>query len=483
MSKTVSRWITSGATVGLSHPPFAQLHCSQPQTDGQFNCREGRSDSSTVRPDGSGLPAHPLTRLPVHLVCALFTVVLLGLSSGLVALHAEDSMTRQMVERLVSGKEPVRIVCFGDSITGVYYHTGGRRAWCDMLGIALQRLYPQAKLEMFNAGISGNTSAAGLKRIERDVLAHKPHLVVVMFGMNDCAGGDVQAFRANLKTIVQRCREVGAAVVLCTPNSIYPQDARRVQHLAAFADGVREVASELSAPLADCYRAYEDLRAANPTEWKLLMSETIHPGMNGHKLFAEVIAETVSGKRIALGEVPPLSPSLNFTFSRLSQKQPVAMIAMPPYDRLMAEALRQLYPEGQTEVTAWPVAGAPLGAIEQWAKSVRAKKPALVVIAVPAEAQAPGEEEFIRSYNWVLDWSLSFGKQEWDVIAILPSVAKPHLTADELPRATLARRIILGKDIGFVERPAGDQSAPEAILSRWVKDQHAAFTTKDRPPK
>jgi len=403
-------------------------------------------------------------------------------------------MIRQVVERLVSGKEPVRIVCFGDSITGVYYHTGGRRAWCDMLGLALQRLYPQAKLEMVNAGISGNTSAAGLKRIERDVLARKPHLVVVMFGMNDCAGGDVQAFRANLKTIVQRCREVGAAVVLCTPNSIYPQDTRRVQHLAAFADGVRQVASELSAPLADCYRAYEDLRAANPTEWKLLMSETIHPCMNGHKLFAEVIAETVSGKRITLGDVPPLSPSLSFTFSRLSQskrlsaktrieKQPVAMIAMPPYDRLMADALRQLYPEGQIAVTPWPVAGAPLAAIEQWAKGVRAKKPTLVVIAVPAEAPAPGEEEFIRSYNWVLDWSLSFGKQEWDVIAILPSVAKPHLTADELPRSALARRIILGKDIGFVERPAGDQNAPEVILSRWVKDQHAAFAAKDRPPK
>jgi len=55
---------------------------------------------------------------------------------------------------LEAGQEPVRIVCFGDSVTGVYYHTGGRRAWTDMLGIALGKAYPKAKVEMFNAGIS-----------------------------------------------------------------------------------------------------------------------------------------------------------------------------------------------------------------------------------------------------------------------------------------------------------------------------------------
>jgi hypothetical protein len=38
---------------------------------------------------------------------------------------------------------PVR-VCFGDSVTGVYYHTGSRRAYADMLAIALRRTYGQA---------------------------------------------------------------------------------------------------------------------------------------------------------------------------------------------------------------------------------------------------------------------------------------------------------------------------------------------------
>jgi hypothetical protein len=40
---------------------------------------------------------------------------------------------------LKSGETTVRVVCFGDSITGVYYHSGSQRAWCDMLSSACKK--------------------------------------------------------------------------------------------------------------------------------------------------------------------------------------------------------------------------------------------------------------------------------------------------------------------------------------------------------
>lgn len=388
-------------------------------------------------------------------------------------------MIANVAQMLASGKEPTRIVCFGDSITGVYYHTGGRRAYADMLAIALQRIYPQARIEMFNAGISGNATGQGLARIEKDVLARKPHLVVVMFGMNDCTGANLPAFRDNLKTIVTRCREAGAAVVLCTPNSVYAEDPRRpTQRLADYAQAVRDVAAETSSGLADCYRAYEDVRAANPVEWKLLMSETIHPGMNGHRLFAEVIAEAISGKRIRLGEVPPPSPALPFTFGHLDARRPVRVIAMPPYDGFIAQALRQAYPNATIDVTPWPVDGKSLHEIEEEGKTIRAKKPTLVIVAVPAAAQAPDEEAFIRSYNWVLNWGLAFGRQEWDMVAILPSVTTPGLVPADVERERLARRVIVGRDIPFVERAAGDAATAEALFTHWIEEQRKAGSPK-----
>lgn len=95
---------------------------------------------------------------------------------------AVPEKTRQL---LAEAKEPVRIVCIGDSITGVYYHSGSVRAYPEMLQIALQKLHPKANITVRNAGISGDTSKGGLARLEHDVLAHKPHLVTIMFGMND----------------------------------------------------------------------------------------------------------------------------------------------------------------------------------------------------------------------------------------------------------------------------------------------------------
>ena len=76
--------------------------------------------------------------------------------------------------------EPVRIVCFGDSVTGVYYHTGSRRAYTDMLGLALKQAHRRANVTMVNAGISGHTTVNALARIDTDVLAHKPTVVTQM---------------------------------------------------------------------------------------------------------------------------------------------------------------------------------------------------------------------------------------------------------------------------------------------------------------
>ena len=94
-----------------------------------------------------------------------------------------------IVDRLENGG-PLRIVCFGDSITGIYFHTGSRIAYPELLGAALRRLYPASNVEVINAGIGGDHTRAALKRMERDVLDHQPHLVTVMFGMNDVKHAD-----------------------------------------------------------------------------------------------------------------------------------------------------------------------------------------------------------------------------------------------------------------------------------------------------
>jgi lysophospholipase L1-like esterase len=114
----------------------------------------------------------------------------------------------------LSPRGSAKIVCFGDSITGIYYHTGGRRAWPEMLEIALRKACPKADVTVINAGISGHTTVNTLARIEKDVLRHKPNLVAVMFGMNDVVRVPLDTFAANLTEIIRQCRQIRAEVLL-----------------------------------------------------------------------------------------------------------------------------------------------------------------------------------------------------------------------------------------------------------------------------
>ncbi len=409
----------------------------------------------------------------------LWLALTLAFIAGACAAGAEGDATPTKSAAILQAGGPLKVVGFGDSITGIYYHTGGQRAWPAMLEIALQRLYPSAAIEVINAGISGNTTEAGLARIETDVIAHQPGLVVVMFGMNDVTRVPAEEFAANLRTIVARCREAGAEVVLCTPNSIYAEDAGRpTQRLAEFAEIVRDVGAELDAPVADCFAAYEQLRQRSPSAWKLLMSETIHPNMHGHKLFAEEMAEVISGRPVSVQDVGPIMPAIPHATGLLAAGKPIKVVAMQPAAEPIEAVLRGMYPNAQIEMTLWPTEGASLAEIELWSKSVRGLTPDLVVIAVPREAAAPTEEAFIRSYSWVLNWSLGFGLRTWDCVALMPSVLEPATPTasarEQLAEALttdLTRRVLAGQDIPWLDRQDGDARPAAELLAEWFAAQ------------
>lgn len=393
--------------------------------------------------------------------------------AGYAAAQTPVSKTSEVLQ---AGTEPVRVVCIGDSVTGVYYHTGGRRAYAEMLQIALQHLYPNAPVEVFNAGISGNTTVDALARLDADVLAHKPHLVTIMFGLNDMTRVPLADYEANLTTIIHKCRDAGAEAMLCTPNSVIDTPSRPIPKLIEYADGMRRVGEREKAPVVDCYAAYEAVRSEDPFKWLMIMSDEIHPNMIGHKLFAERIAQAISGKSVSLENEGPPQPLLPKTQALLKENKPVRIYAMPPYDGLVLSALKIAVPNAQAEITSWPVDGLTLPQIEESAKKVRELKPDLVIVAVPIESTADTKEQFVRSYKWVLNNALSFGYQEWDCMAVVPSVTNPVVDADAQERDRLARSLIWAQDIGLVERKAGEAGSAEEVFAAWLREQLPDFS-------
>lgn len=388
------------------------------------------------------------------------------------SLHAETAALMRIREVLASGEKQVRIVAFGDSVTGLYYHTGGRQAYGELLGEAIGQIHPQADIAFFNAGRSGHTTANALARIGQDVLVHEPHLVTVMFGLNDVAKLPIEAYRKNLIEIVRQCRKSGAEVILCTPNAVLTTPDRPLEKVFAYSEVTRAVARELAVPLCDVHAGLDRMKTDKPEEWRLFMSDEIHPNFGGHRRLAEFLAGTVTGKETTLADTPPAPPHLEFTRARLQAGEPVKVLAMPPFDGLIGDALREHSAGANVGVIPWPVTGLSRYLLmKDAAHRVRPLAPTLVIVAVPRSAAADDREQFIRTQMWIASNSLSRGKREWDVLVVHPAVFEGGGVSDgdgEEENDALIRRLVLNQDLPLLDRAPGDMRGADELLREWL---------------
>jgi lysophospholipase L1-like esterase len=99
------------------------------------------------------------------------------------------------------------IICFGDSITFGYGVNPG-----EDYPAALAKL---VGMSVINAGIDGDTSVDGLKRIKADVLDKEPYLVLIEFCGNDFIKKiPLDVTVANVKKMIAQAQAQGAMVAI-----------------------------------------------------------------------------------------------------------------------------------------------------------------------------------------------------------------------------------------------------------------------------
>jgi acyl-CoA thioesterase I len=106
---------------------------------------------------------------------------------------------------------PLRILAFGDSLTAGYGLSAG-----EAFPVRLQaRLAADGyQVQIANGGVSGDTSAGGLARLDW-ALADKPDIVLVELGANDMLRGiDPKVTYDNLDKILARISQTGAKILL-----------------------------------------------------------------------------------------------------------------------------------------------------------------------------------------------------------------------------------------------------------------------------
>ncbi|GGI71133.1 GDSL-type esterase/lipase family protein [Shewanella gelidii] len=126
---------------------------------------------------------------------------------------------------------PATILAFGDSLTaGVGASTGK-----DYPSVLAQ----MSGLEVINAGVSGETTAEGLRRFESQLVESKPQLVILLEGGNDILRNhDLKQTEHNLSKMIAIAQRLDIAVLLVavpqknmflTPAPLYQQLAEKYQ--------------------------------------------------------------------------------------------------------------------------------------------------------------------------------------------------------------------------------------------------------------
>lgn len=179
-----------------------------------------------------------------------------------------------------------RILCLGDSLTAGY-GLDPEQAYPSLLQIILEEKGQQ--VTVVNAGVSGDTSAGGLRRLSW-IMQQQIDCMIVALGANDALRGQpVEETEDNLRQIIRMAREKqpDISIILAgmrAPPNLGPDYAKQFEEVYA------RLAKEESVRLLDFL--LEDV-AARP---ELNLADGIHPNAKGQRIIAEHLAELLLDK-------------------------------------------------------------------------------------------------------------------------------------------------------------------------------------------
>ena len=216
-------------------------------------------------------PSLPFTRLSGLLRGVVLAVALTALSAEAMAESNCDSLPRTCAR--VAAGAPLLVVALGSSSTAGAGATMPERAYPAQLEAALARkLAARAPVRVVNKGVNGNDIHAMVDRIEVDVLALSPALVVWQVGSNDVIRDEpLPRFVAALRTGANRIRAAGIDLVLMDMQAAPAIDAKA--QTPAYLEAIATVARETGAVLLPRYRMMKSLEGRGPP---LVVDDGLH---------------------------------------------------------------------------------------------------------------------------------------------------------------------------------------------------------------
>lgn len=216
-----------------------------------------------------------------------------------------DSLTQHLVavsdwmETQADGLPPI-----GTSIT-VDRHEN--RGWTALLAQQIHLAYPERRIRYHNAGIGGHSSRQMLARFETDILAYRPHWLLLSTGVvevrrtyqpdhaQDCVPLD--EYVANLTMMTTKALRSHAEVILLEPtphlrtvtdgpSEITVEDVNTLTR--HYAEAMKQVAQDLSIGFVPLFEPFLEIEH-RLTGQESLYADEVHLGPVGDLLYSQLV--------------------------------------------------------------------------------------------------------------------------------------------------------------------------------------------------
>lgn len=194
-----------------------------------------------------------------------------------------------------------KIVFLGDSLTAAI--EPGKLLtdrWTYRVGVAAG----YAPADILNKGVSGNKSSDMLARLQSDVLAYNPDVLVLMLTVNDKFNNvPIATHEANYRSIIGQAQALDIKVVVMSP----PMATSNVESWRPWVEIGEKIAGEMGCHYIDVWREYSYAAWYWPDNvwYNYLYTDYIHQTVAGEtQIFMVCTKATHNGAFVKTIEVP-----------------------------------------------------------------------------------------------------------------------------------------------------------------------------------
>ena len=200
--------------------------------------------------------------------------------------------------------EPICVAAIGGSITaGGVATKDPKRRYVQQLAKWFEKMFPGLKVRFVNAGIGGTNSGYGALRVQRDVIAQQPDLVVVEYAVNDTMGTAKldESYEGVLRQLLGSSTNRAVIELFFMHkdgNSAQPEQVVLGRHyglpMISFRDAV-----------------WPELKAGT-LKWETIYADVVHPNDAGHDIASELLRSFLDASLAKLpakdADLPALTP-------------------------------------------------------------------------------------------------------------------------------------------------------------------------------